>query len=75
LRMPSTSRLNITNTSIPIPRFFFTKLPGYLVLDTKIWPPIGLTGYETIFVNPNFCLCGYMLGTSTSWYQPKWFWY
>lgn len=75
LRMPSTSRFNITNTSIPIPRFFFTKLPSFLVLDTKIWPPIGLLRYETIFVNANFCLCGYMLGTSTSWYQPKWFWY
>jgi hypothetical protein len=26
-------------------------------------------------VNAIFCLCGYMLGTSTSWYQPKRFWY
>jgi hypothetical protein len=26
-------------------------------------------------VNTNFCLLGYMLGSSTSWYQPKWFWY
>ncbi len=71
LSMSSTSRFNTTTT-----RYSFLGFSSQIAwLFGTRYQNFGLVGYETVFVNTNFCLLGYMLGSSTSWYQPKWFWY